>query len=115
MSSTLNVSPPNHPFSRIGPDHFCPRIEDVRALVEEYRPDVLVHDDLTQTNYMRTNISKFTTSMWTEEQSREVEETARKIIPNIKFHAIPYGLQVAKGPEAIVEYLTQKVPMLLES
>ncbi|KAF5228490.1 hypothetical protein NXS19_004479 [Fusarium pseudograminearum] len=74
------------------------RIEDVRALVEEYRPDVL-----------------FTASMWTEEQSREVEETARKIVPEIKFHAIPYGLQVAKGPDAIVEYLTEKVPALLEA
>lgn len=53
--------------------------------------------------------------MWTEEQSREVEETARKIVPEIKFHAIPYGLQVAKGPDAIVEYLTEKVPALLEA
>lgn len=53
--------------------------------------------------------------MWTEEQSREVEEIARRIVPDIKFHAIPYGLQVAKGPDAIVEYLTEKVPTLLEA
>ncbi|KAM0345702.1 hypothetical protein ACHAPU_006357 [Fusarium lateritium] len=76
----------------------CERIEDIRSLVEEHRPDVL-----------------FTASMWTPEQSKEIEEIARTIVPNIKFHAIPYGLQVAKGPEAIVEYLTEQVPILLES
>ena len=53
--------------------------------------------------------------MWTPEQSQEIEAIARAIIPDIKFHAIPYGLQVAKGPEAIVEYLTDQVPTLLES
>ena len=53
--------------------------------------------------------------MWTPEQSQEIEAIARTIIPDIKFHAIPYGLQVAKGPEAIVEYLTDQVPTLLES
>ncbi|KAF5672024.1 hypothetical protein FHETE_3896 [Fusarium heterosporum] len=74
------------------------RIEDVRSLVEEHRPDIL-----------------FTASMWTPEQSKEIEAIARTIVPDIKFHAIPYGLQVAKGPEAIVEYLTEQVPILLES
>ena len=53
--------------------------------------------------------------MWTPEQSQEIEAIARTIVPDIKFHAIPYGLQVAKGPEAIVEYLTDQVPTLLES
>ena len=53
--------------------------------------------------------------MWTPEQSQEIEAIARMINPDIKFHAIPYGLQVAKGPEAIVEYLTGQVPTLLES
>ncbi|KAF4968525.1 hypothetical protein FSARC_4092 [Fusarium sarcochroum] len=74
------------------------KIEDVRSLVQEHRPDVL-----------------FTASMWTPEQSKEIEATAREIVPDIKFHAIPYGLQVAKGPEAIVEYLTDRVPTLLDS
>lgn len=53
--------------------------------------------------------------MWTAEQSAEIEATGRDIVPDIKFHAIPYGLQVAKGPEAIVEYLTEQVPKLLDS
>ncbi|CAG7556514.1 unnamed protein product [Fusarium equiseti] len=74
------------------------RVEDVGSLVKEHRPDVL-----------------FAASMWTLEQSQEIEAIARTIIPDIKFHAIPYGLQVAKGPEAIVGYLTDRVPTLLES
>ncbi|KAH6950955.1 hypothetical protein DER45DRAFT_409962 [Fusarium avenaceum] len=74
------------------------RIEDIRSLVEEYHPDVL-----------------FTASMWTAEQSKEIEAIARTIVPDIKFHAIPFGLQVARGPDAIVEYLTDQVPTLLES
>lgn len=52
--------------------------------------------------------------MWTAEQSKEIEAIARTIVPDIKFHAIPYGLQVARGPDAIVEYLTDQVPTLLE-
>ncbi|KAL4728163.1 hypothetical protein ACLX1H_004899 [Fusarium chlamydosporum] len=67
------------------------RIEDVYSLVKEHHPDIL-----------------FTASMWTPEQSKEIEAIARGIVPGIKFHAIPYGLQVAKGPEAIVEYLTEQ-------
>ncbi|KAF4986354.1 hypothetical protein FGRMN_10881 [Fusarium graminum] len=77
---------------------FDSEIEDVRSLVEEHRPDIL-----------------FTASMWTPEQSKAIETIARTIVPDIKFHAIPYGLQVAKGPEAIVDYLTEQVPVLLEN
>ena len=33
----------------------------------------------------------------------------------IKTHAIPQGLQVEKGPDAIVEYLLENVPLLLDS
>ena len=53
--------------------------------------------------------------MWTADQSAEIEAIARDIVPNIKFHAIPYGLQMENGPEAIVEYLTEQVPKLLDS
>lgn len=53
--------------------------------------------------------------MWSAEQSAEVQAIAREIVPDIKFHAIPYGLQVERGPEAIVEYLTEQVPKLLDS
>lgn len=52
--------------------------------------------------------------MWTPEQSSHIFEIARKIQPHIKTHAIPYGLQVERGPDAIVEYLVENVPKLLD-
>lgn len=51
--------------------------------------------------------------MWTPEESSKVFETARGIVPGIKTHAIPNGLQVEKGPDAVVEYLEGKIPELL--
>jgi hypothetical protein len=51
--------------------------------------------------------------MWTPEESQQVFETARAIVPGIKTHAIPQGLQVERGPDAIVEYLEEKIPVLL--
>lgn len=53
--------------------------------------------------------------MWTAEESEQIQATARSIVPNIKTHAIPHGLQVERGPDAIVEHLLEKVPQLLES
>jgi hypothetical protein len=53
--------------------------------------------------------------MWTAEQSATIFETARKIRPDIKTHAIPHGLQVERGPDAIVEYLVENVPKLLDA
>lgn len=53
--------------------------------------------------------------MWTEEEAKQIHETARSIVPDIKLHAIPTGLQVERGPDAIVEYLVEKVPALLDS
>jgi len=53
--------------------------------------------------------------MWSPEQAAEIHETARRIVPGIKTHAIPQGLQVEKGPDAIVEYLEVQIPKVLES
>jgi hypothetical protein len=52
--------------------------------------------------------------MWTVEQSNTIIETAKGIKPDIKTYAIPYGLQVANGPNAIVEHLKERIPMLLK-
>lgn len=52
--------------------------------------------------------------MWTPEESARIQETAREIVPNIKTHAIPQGLQVERGPDAVVEYLEQQIPSLLD-
>lgn len=53
--------------------------------------------------------------MWSPEEAKQIHEMAKSIVPDIKLHAIPQGLQVEKGPDAIVEYLVEKVPPLLDS
>lgn len=56
----------------------------------------------------------FTASMWTAEESLKVRTEASEIVPSIKTFAIPKGLQVEKGPDAIVEFLVENLPGLLE-
>ncbi|KAK7720611.1 hypothetical protein SLS57_005390 [Botryosphaeria dothidea] len=72
-------------------------IDKVEEVVTEVKPDLL-----------------FTASMWTPEQSKAAQETARKIVPNVKTFALPQGLQVNKGPDAVVEYIKENLPALLE-
>jgi uncharacterized heparinase superfamily protein len=51
--------------------------------------------------------------MWTPEESAHIQQTAKDIVPGIKTHAIPQGLQVERGPDAVVEYLKEQIPNLL--
>ena len=51
--------------------------------------------------------------MWTEEDVAKIQQIARSTKPDIRLHAIPFGLQVERGPDAIVEHLMEKVPQLL--
>ncbi|KAK4894266.1 hypothetical protein LTR27_007399 [Elasticomyces elasticus] len=57
----------------------------------------------------------FTASMWSPEQSSQVFEAARKVNPNVKTLAIPQGLQVEKGPDAVVEFIKEQLPVLLKA
>ncbi|KAL1649910.1 hypothetical protein SLS58_001286 [Diplodia intermedia] len=72
-------------------------ISKVEQVVTEVQPDLL-----------------FTASMWTSEQSQTAQQTARKIVPDIKTFALPQGLQVERGPDAVVEYIKENLPALLE-
>ncbi|KZP19619.1 hypothetical protein FIBSPDRAFT_920066 [Athelia psychrophila] len=74
------------------------RIEDVKATVEREQPNVL-----------------FTASMWTPEQVQEIVGIAKGVIPDLKIFNIPQGLQVNKGPDAVVEYIKENLPSLLDS
>ncbi|CAD6449277.1 ea675b3a-e9d9-472e-b3e1-e31ff217dbed [Sclerotinia trifoliorum] len=74
------------------------RIEDVKAMVEEQQPDVL-----------------FVASMWTSTESSEIQSIAQTTKPGIKTMAIPHGLQVEKGPDAVVEFLKEKWPGLVDN
>ncbi|KZL85524.1 hypothetical protein CI238_04629 [Colletotrichum incanum] len=76
----------------------CEKIEEVGDKVKEHQPDVL-----------------FCASMWTAEEADQILSTARSLRPGIKTYAIPHGLQVERGPDAVVEHLLEKVPQLLES
>lgn len=59
--------------------------------------------------------AKFCASMWTLEESDYIRQIARETVPGIKTMAIPEGLQVQKGPDAVFEWLMEKVPELIES
>ena len=43
---------------------------------------------------------------------RAIAESQR---PGIQTHALPQGLQVERGPDAVVEYLLEVMPGLLNS
>lgn len=53
--------------------------------------------------------------MWTPEQSQEIQRIAHEAVPSIKTMTLPQGLQVQKGPDAVVEYLIEKLPGLIAS
>ncbi|KAM0489616.1 hypothetical protein ACHAP8_012411 [Fusarium lateritium] len=76
----------------------CQSIDEVIPKVTEHKPDVL-----------------FSASMWSPEEAQQIHAMAKSIVPDIKLHAIPTGLQAERGPDAIVEYLVEKVPALLDS
>ncbi|RKU46217.1 hypothetical protein DL546_003190 [Coniochaeta pulveracea] len=71
-------------------------IEQVRGVVEEHKPDVL-----------------FTASMWTPEEAAKIIAIAKEIVPDVKTFSLPQGLQVNKGPDAVVEYIEEHLPSLL--
>lgn len=73
-------------------------IEDVPNVVSAEKPDIL-----------------FTASMWTPEQSAQIRQTATDIVgTHLKTFALPQGLQVEKGPDAVVEYIKENLPSLIE-
>ncbi|OGE47553.1 hypothetical protein PENARI_c041G07910 [Penicillium arizonense] len=76
----------------------CEKIDEVEAKVKQHNPEVL-----------------FSASMWSAEEAQQIHAIAKSVRPDIKLHAIPEGLQVERGPDAVVEYLCEKVPVLLDS
>ncbi|KAK4651684.1 hypothetical protein QC762_601317 [Podospora pseudocomata] len=72
-------------------------IDKVKETVEAAQPNVL-----------------FTASMWTPEQAAEIIAIAKEIVPDLKTFSLPQGLQVDKGPDAVVEYIEENLPGLLE-
>ncbi|KAK0388748.1 hypothetical protein NLU13_4991 [Sarocladium strictum] len=77
--------------------HNCASIDEVEAKVKELQPNLLC-----------------CASMWTPEESSRIQQIARSIVPDIKTYAIPQGLQVQRGPDAIVEHLVERLPKVIE-
>jgi len=72
------------------------KIEDVEGTLKEIQPDMV-----------------FCASMWTPEESSQILGTAKKVVPGVKTFALPQGLQVERGPDAVVEYIEEHLPGLL--
>ena len=47
--------------------------------------------------------------------AQEIVTIAKDAVPGIKTFSLPHGLQVEKGPDAVVEYIEQHLPGLLEA
>lgn len=52
--------------------------------------------------------------MWTAEESDKIFSIAREINTKIKTLAIPFGMQIEKGPDAVVEFLVSGWGPLVE-
>ena len=52
--------------------------------------------------------------MWTPEQSQSIHAEAKSIVPGLKTFALPQGLQVERGPDAVVEYIEENLPKWIE-
>lgn len=52
--------------------------------------------------------------MWTPEQSSKVLAEAREVNPKVKTLALPQGLQVQGGPDAVVKFIEEQLPRLIE-
>lgn len=57
--------------------------------------------------------SQFCASMWTEDESKRIQQIARDIVPNVRTYAVPHGMQVAIGPDATVEHVKSKLDEIL--
>lgn len=58
---------------------------------------------------------QFTASMWTPEEARKIVGIAKEAVPDLKTFSLPQGLQVQQGPDAVVEYIKEHLPALLDS
>ncbi|EMC96214.1 hypothetical protein BAUCODRAFT_467052 [Baudoinia panamericana UAMH 10762] len=72
--------------------------EAAKSVFEQIKPDIV-----------------FTASMWSPEQSSKVLAEAKAVNPNCKTLALPQGLQVQQGPDAVVEFIKEQIPGLIGS
>ena len=51
--------------------------------------------------------------MWTEDESAQIQQIARDIVPNVRTYVVPRGMQVAIGPDATVEHVISKLDEII--
>ncbi|KAK4099637.1 hypothetical protein N658DRAFT_517151 [Parathielavia hyrcaniae] len=71
-------------------------LDEVRKTVEAAQPNLL-----------------FTASMWTPDEARQIIAIAKEVVPDLKTFSLPQGLQMERGPDAVVEYIKENLPALL--
>lgn len=74
-----------------------PDPSEVKKVVEELQPDVF-----------------FTASMWTSEESLGARKAALEVRPGIKTFALPQGLQVKGGPDAVFAFIIESWPGIVD-
>ncbi|KAJ6169150.1 hypothetical protein N7497_001993 [Penicillium chrysogenum] len=89
----------------------CEKIDEVEDKVKQHNPEVLHAEREFRINTMNSSAPL----CGLPEEAQQIHQIARSVRPDIKLHAIPQGLQVERGPDAIVEHLLEKVPVLLDS
>jgi hypothetical protein len=52
--------------------------------------------------------------MWSPEQAAAIIVKAKSIMPDLRTFSLPQGLQAEGGPDAVVEYIKEHLPGLLE-
>ena len=53
--------------------------------------------------------------MWTADESQRIQHIARGIVPDVRAFALPHGMQVEKGPDAVVEHVKQNLDDIIGS
>lgn len=61
-----------------------------------------------------SSILQFCASMYSPAQSAQILALARDIVPGVRTLALPQGLQVERGPDAVVEFLVERIPGCVE-
>lgn len=89
----------------------------MKSVVEQNKPDILVSSvrPIGAGGYPKLSLTptKFTASMWTPDETQEIIAIAKEIVPYLKTFSLPQGLQVQKGPDAVVEYIKEHLSELL--
>jgi hypothetical protein len=88
----------------------------VHQVVSREQPDVLVRLALKRyKDRYADKHTQFTASMWTADEAQKIHAEAKEIMgPQLKTFALPQGLQVNGGPDAVVAYIEENLPALLE-